>query len=394
MEKIRYLLLHLLRHLLLHLLRPLMLLLLLAGCGEREAPAPAPPPPPEVGVVTLSPQDAPIRTELSGRTVAYRSAEVRPQVNGVIDLRLFTEGVRVASGQALYRIESDRYQALFDQAQANLATAQARLDSLSAKSRRYAELAANKSVSRQDHEDIQGDYRQAQASVQAAQAALQLATVDLQRTEIAAPIAGRIGRSAVSEGALVTEGQSAPLALVQQLDPIYVDMTQSSRELLSLRRVLSEQSASQAGEEVRLKLEDGSDYPHPGVLRLTEVSVNEQTGSVTLRAEFPNPDGLLLPGMFVRAELTRGVHSDVYLAPQQAVTHNARGEAMAMVVTAEEVVEERLLHILGAQERHWIVGAGLNPGDRVIVEGLLNAFPGESVRAKELAVDLAAATLQ
>ncbi|AZZ92154.1 efflux RND transporter periplasmic adaptor subunit [Hahella sp. KA22] len=390
MEKIRYFL----RHLLLHLLRHLMLPLFLTGCDEQESPVTAPPPPPEVGVVTLSPQDAPIRTELSGRTVAYRSAEVRPQVNGVIDHRLFTEGALVDSGQALYRIESDRYQALFDQAQANLATAQARLDSLSAKSRRYAELAANKSVSRQDHEDIQGDYRQAQASVQAAQAALQLATVDLQRTEIAAPIAGRIGRSAVSEGALVTEGQSAPLALVQQLDPIYVDLTQSSRELLSLRRALSQQSDSHTAEEVRLKLEDGSDYPHPGVLRLTEVSVNEQTGSVTLRAEFPNPDGLLLPGMFVRAELTRGVHSDVYLTPQQAVTHNARGEAMAMVVTAEEVVEERLLHILGAQECHWIVGAGLKPGDRVIVEGLLNAFPGELVRATELSVDLAAATLQ
>ncbi|ABC30521.1 Membrane-fusion protein [Hahella chejuensis KCTC 2396] len=378
MEKIRYLLFP----------------LLLTGCGEQKAPAPTPPPPPEVGVVTLTPQDAPIRVQLSGRTVAYRSAEVRPQVNGIIDRRLFVEGAVVEQGQALYRIESDRYQAMYDQAQASLATAQARLDSLGGKSRRYAELAANKSVSRQDHEDIQSDHRQAQAAVQAAQAALQLAAVDLQRTRIDAPIPGRIGRSAVSEGALVTEGQSAPLALIQQLDPIYVDLAQSSRELLALRQSLSEKPDSQEAKDVRLTLEDGSDYPHPGVLRFTEVSVNEATGSVTLRAEFPNPDGLLLPGMFVRAELSGGVRSGVYLTPQQAVTHNARGQATALVVSAEGVVEERRLHILGAQDNHWIVGDGLQAGDRVIVEGLLNATPGEPALATELNFDVAAAALK
>ncbi|WP_051319167.1 efflux RND transporter periplasmic adaptor subunit [Chitinimonas koreensis] len=357
---------------------PCLGLLVLAGCNAE----PEQPPPelaPKVGVVTLQAQDAVLRSELSGRTSAYRVSEVRPQVSGIVRRRLFEEGAAVRAGQVLYQIEPASYQAAHEQAEAALANAQASLASLRSKSERYAELLKIKAVSQQAYDEAQAAYQQGLAAIKAGQATLKTARVELDRTRIVAPIGGRIGRSGVSEGALVTAGQGDALATVQQLDPIFVDIVQSSQELVRLKRRLAAGGLSPAGARVALKLEDGSAYEHPGVLKFAEVGVDPASGAVTLRAQFPNPDGLLMPGMYVRAEVEQGIERGAILVPQQGVSHNVRGEPTARVVNAANRVEERVLRAEGTSGNRWIVTAGLKPGERLIVDGLQRAIPGQPV---------------
>ncbi|UFQ97341.1 efflux RND transporter periplasmic adaptor subunit [Pseudomonas wenzhouensis] len=343
-------------------------MLTLTGCQEDSTPQAQPTP--EVGVVTLQAQPYALTSEVPGRTSAYRIAEVRPQVNGIIQKRLFTEGSEVKAGQQLYQIDPATYEAAYKSAQATQLSAKSLAD-------RYKLLVNDKAVSQQAYDEARA------ASLQA-DAALEQARIDLRYTRVMAPISGRIGRSAVTEGALVSNGQASAMATIQQLDPIYVDVTQSSKELLRLRRDLAEgrlQKASDSAAKVALKLEDGSRYAHEGTLEFSEVAVDESTGSVTLRAVFPNPDHLLLPGMFVHAELLSGVKENAILAPQQGVTRNQRGEPTAMVVNAENKVEQRVLKADRTAGNAWLVEDGLKDGDRLITEGLQFVQPGAEVKA-------------
>nr|WP_313403342.1 efflux RND transporter periplasmic adaptor subunit [Pseudomonas sp.] len=343
-------------------------MLTLTGCQEDSTPQAQPTP--EVGVVTLQAQPYALTSEVPGRTSAYRIAEVRPQVNGIIQKRLFTEGSEVKAGQQLYQIDPATYEAAYKSAQATLLSAKSLAD-------RYKLLVNDKAVSQQAYDEARA------ASLQA-DAALEQARIDLRYTRVMAPISGRIGRSAVTEGALVSNGQASAMATIQQLDPIYVDVTQSSKELLRLRRDLAEgrlQKASDSAAKVALKLEDGSRYAHEGTLEFSEVAVDESTGSVTLRAVFPNPDHLLLPGMFVHAELLSGIKENAILAPQQGVTRNQRGEPTAMVVNAENKVEQRVLKADRTAGNAWLVEDGLKDGDRLITEGLQFVQPGAEVKA-------------
>lgn len=343
-------------------------MLSLTGCQESSAPQTQQTP--QVGVVTLEAKPFALTSEVPGRTSAYRIAKVRPQVNGIIQKRLFTEGSEVKAGQQLYQIDPATYQAAFKSAQATQLSAKSLAD-------RYKLLVADKAVSQQA-------YDEARAAALQAEAALEQARIDLRYTKVMAPISGRIGRSAVTEGALVSNGQANAMATIQQLDPIYVDVTQSSKELLRLRRDLAEgrlQKASDSAAKVALKLEDGSRYAHEGTLEFSEVAVDESTGSVTLRAVFPNPDHLLLPGMFVHAELLSGIKENAILAPQQGVTRNQRGEPTAMVVNAENKVEQRVLKADRTAGNAWLVEDGLKDGDRLITEGLQFVQPGAEVKA-------------
>lgn len=340
----------------------------LTGCQEASAPPPAQAP--KVGVVTLQPQPFTLTTELPGRTSAYRIAEVRPQVDGIIQKRLFTEGSEVKAGQQLYQIDPSVYTATYKSAQASLASAQ----SLAA---RYKDLVSDQAVSKQAFEESQAARLQAEA-------ALEKAKIDVRYTKVLAPISGRVGRSAVTEGALVSNGQALAMATIQQLDPIYVDVTQSTKDLLRLRREMAEgqlEKAGVSGAKVSLMLEDGSEYPHQGSLEFSEVSVDEGTGSVTLRAVFPNPDHTLLPGMFVHARLGSAVKQQAILAPQQGVTRDLKGQATAMVVNAENKVELRHLKAERTVGDRWLVSEGLEPGDRLITEGLQFVRPGVEVSA-------------
>ena len=343
-------------------------LLSLTGCQEDSAPQAQQAP--QVGVVTLQPQPFALTTEVPGRTSAYRIAEVRPQVNGIIQKRLFTEGSEVKAGQQLYQIDPAMYEAAYKSAQATQISAKSLAD-------RYKLLVADKAVSQQA-------YDEARAAGLQADAALEQARIDLRYTKVLAPISGRIGRSGVTEGALVTSGQTMAMATIQQLDPIYVDVTQSSKDLLALRADLAEGRLQKAGDnsaKVQLVLEDGSHYAHEGTLEFSEVAVDEGTGSVTLRAGFPNPDHLLLPGMFVHAELLAGVKQQAILAPQQGITRNQRGEPTALVVNAENKVEQRVLKASRTVGSAWLVEDGLDEGDRLITEGLQFVQPGVEVKA-------------
>jgi membrane fusion protein (multidrug efflux system) len=361
---------------------------LLAGCGDKPAQGPAGgmPGAPAVTVVTVRPETVPVTTELPGRTAPYLVAELRPQVTGIVKERLFTEGSDVRAGQLLYRIEPATYQAALDSAQATLARAEANLEATRLKARRYAELVKIEAVSAQANDEAQAAEKQTLAEVGAARAALDKARVDLDFTRLTAPIAGRIGRSAVTPGALVTANQAAALATVQQLDPIYVDLTQSSAELMALRRELESGKLQRAGGKsvpVRLVLEDGSLYGREGTLAFSEVSVDQATGSVTLRAVFPNPRGELLPGMYVRARLTQGVNRAAILVPHAAVSRTPRGEAQVMVVDAQDKVEARPVRVQQSAGDKWVVTDGLADGERVIVEGLQKVKPGVPVQAQE-----------
>ncbi|RSZ30172.1 MULTISPECIES: efflux RND transporter periplasmic adaptor subunit [unclassified Variovorax] len=359
------------------LLFPLSLLVL-AACGARQAPD-TDAAPPEVGVMALHASDVPVHTELSGRTAAFRVSEVRPQVNGIVRKRLFEEGSMVRAGQVLYEIEPGPFEAAHEQAQATLATAQASIASLRGKSERFSELVKANAVSRQEHEEAQAALVQAEAGVKAAQAALKAARINLEFTRIAAPISGRIGRSSVTEGALVAPGQATELATIQRIDPIYVDVVQSSLELTRLKRRFISGDMAPASTRVSLRMEDGLPYPHAGTLKFTEVAVDAATGSVTLRAEFPNPQGLLLPGMYVRAQVESGVERQAVLAPQRGVSRNEKGEPTALVIGAGDKVELRALEVRSAAGDQWIVTGGLREGDRLVVDGLQRAHPGDKV---------------
>ncbi|NMJ41104.1 efflux RND transporter periplasmic adaptor subunit [Roseomonas sp. JC162] len=366
-------------------------LLLVAACDEGPGAgaanaAPTPPPPPSVTVVTLQRQAAPMTTVLPGRTTAFRVAEVRPQVGGVLRERLFTEGQEVTAGQPLFRIDPAPFQAALETAEAALARARASADQAQTTVNRYRPLVGARAVSQQDFDTAEAALRQAQADVASAQAAVDTARINLGYTVVNSPIAGRTGRSSVTVGALVTASQANALVTVTQLDPIHVDLTQSSAALLRQRRdvaegVLRRDSADRAS--AALILEDGTEYAHRGEIQFSEVIVDQGTGSVTLRAVFANPDGLLMPGMFVRARVEEGVVDQALLVPQQAVQRTPRGEPMAYVVNAEGVVEQRILQASRAVGTNWLVSAGLNPGDRVVTEGVLRIRPGARVNATE-----------
>lgn len=343
---------------------------LLSGCEEKEASAPAAQETPQVGVVTLAAEPFALTTELPGRAQPYRIAEVRPQVDGIIQKRLFTEGSDVKAGQQLYQIDDSVYQAAYKSAQASLASTKSLAD-------RYALLVEEQAVSKQAYEEARAASLQAEAN-------LEQARINVRYTKVLAPISGRIGRSAVTEGALVNNGQAQELAAIQQLDPIYVDVTQPARELLNLRRDLAEGRLEKAGEnaaKVTLTLEDGSEYPHEGKLEFSEVSVDAGTGSVVLRAVFPNPDKMLLPGMFVHAQLVAGVRSEAILAPQQGITRTPNGSATALVVNADNQVELRQVVASRTVGNRWLINEGLNAGDRLITEGLQFIRPGIEVKA-------------
>jgi membrane fusion protein (multidrug efflux system) len=344
---------------------------LLSGCSKKEEAAPAPPPP-QVGVVTLKTQAYTLTSELPGRTTAFRIAEVRPQVNGIILKRLFAEGADVKAGQQLYQIDPAIYQATLDSAKATYEAS----NSLAG---RYKQLINEQAVSRQEYDTAVGSAREAKAAVQTAE-------INLRYTKVYAPISGRIGRSLVTEGALVSNGQTDAMAIIQQLDPIYVDVIQSSAEMLKLRRELESGKLQKAGDnaaKVKLVLEDGSLYPIEGKLEFSEVSVDQTTGSVTLRAVFPNPDHTLLPGMFVHARLQSGVAENAILVPQQGITRDLKGTPTALVVNADNKVETRTLVANRTIGSDWLVEKGLNAGDRVITEGLQYVKPGAEVKVAE-----------
>lgn len=349
-------------------------------------------PPQEVAVVTLAPQRAEIVTELPGRTAACRIAEVRPQVSGIILKRMFTEGAEVKLGEQLYQINPATYQTAYDSAKAAVAKAEAAKNVAELLLNRRQKLASNKVISQQDYDDSFAVLRQAEADIAARNAALEEARINLEYTKVLSPISGFIGRSAVTEGALVTSGQAGALATVQQLDPIYVDVTQSSGQLLRLRRDLAsgQLKNSKAGEaSTRLVFEDGTQYSEPGTLQFSEVSVDPGTDSVTLRAVFPNPRRELLPGMFVRAIVNEGVNDQAILAPQKGVTRNVRGEPTAFVLAEGNKVALRVLKTDRAIGDNWLVTDGLKAGDRLIVEGLQKIGPGAEVRPVEIAGDAA-----
>jgi len=360
-------------------------MLIMTGCKQQSSVG-GPPPAgtPEVGVMTITTAPVTLTMELPGRTSPHMLAEVRPQVGGIIQKRLFTEGSDVKAGQVLYQIDPATYQAASASAKAALARAEANLTTVRLKAERFRELVAIKAVSQQEYDDASALLKQVEADVAVSQAAVDTARINLAYTSVKAPISGRIGRSTVTDGALVTANQTAPMAAIQQLDPIYVDVTQSSAELLRLKRNLAngEIKGKNGGQaKVKLLLEDGSSYPQEGTLKLSEVAVEQETGSVTLRALFPNPDQLLLSGMFVRAILEEGTKEDAIVVPQRGVTRSPNGSAMVMVVGAEEKVEPRVIKVSRTVGDNWLVSDGLKAGDRVILEGIQKARPGTPVKA-------------
>lgn len=359
--------------------------LLVAACGPGQdgQAGPAQRPPPEVGVIELHAAAFELVTELPGRTAPVRVAEVRPQVSGIVLERTFEEGSEVAAGQRLYRIDPKPYAAAVAGAQAELARAQAALEVARLRAERYAPLAKSGAVPRQDNDDVQAALRQARAQVAAAEAGLQSARIDLGYTDVVAPIAGVIGPSLVTEGALVSARQAPHLALITQLDPIYVDIQRPSAELLRLRAEFAGGRLERAGPDaarVGLRLEDGSVYPQAGTLAFSGVTVDPGTGSVVLRATFPNPQRTLLPGMYVRAQLSEGVEPDALRVPQQAVTFDPQGQARAMVVDDAGTVQARQVVTGRAVGADWLVESGLAAGDRVIVRGPPRLAPGTPVK--------------
>ncbi|HVO12244.1 MAG TPA: efflux RND transporter periplasmic adaptor subunit [Vicinamibacteria bacterium] len=356
-------------------------LVALAGCG-RSAPPP-PRGPVEVGVETIHASRVVLTTELPGRTAAYLVAEVRPQVNGIIQKRLFQEGSEVAADSLLYQIDPAPYQAAYDQAKAALAVADANLPATRLRAERLKGLVEIHAVGQQDYDDAAAALLRAQASVDSARAAVESARINLSYTPLRAPISGRIGKSSVTVGALVTAYQPTPLAVIQKLDPIYVDVTQASADVLRLRRNLESGRLRHGGEtesRVSLLLEDGTPYPREGRLQFRDVTVDPTTGSVVLRMVFPNPDATLLPGMYVRAVVEEGVNEKAVLAPQQGITRDLKGSAVALVVGTDGKVQQRLLTVDRAIGDRWLVTDGLGEGDRVIVEGLLKIRPGMPVK--------------
>ena len=359
---------------------PALALVSLAACGQGGQQPPGQGAPPPVGYVVVKEQPVTLTSELPGRTAAYETSDVRPQVNGIILARLFEEGDMVAKGQPLYRIDPAPYQAQVANARAALAKARAAIASSAALARRYGELVKINAISRQDYENALTSAEQARADVAAQEAALRSATIDLGRTTIRAPIAGRIGRSIYTTGALVTASQADALTTISRLDPMYVDIQQSSADLLKLRQqILSGQVASDGKARVQLKLEDGSTYGPEGILRFADVTVDPNTGSQTIRAQFANPNGLLQPGMYVRAQLAQGTQRQGMLVPQRAVGRDERGNATVLVVGQGNKIEPRVIKTDRVVGDAWLVTSGLKPGDKVIVEGAMMLRPGMPV---------------
>ena len=354
---------------------------ILSGCGK---PTTGPPSiTPEVVVVKIQPKKVVITTELAGRTSANLVAEVRPQVGGIIQKRLFTEGADVKAGQALFQIDPALYQAALDNAKAALARSEANLSAIQLKANRLRELLADKAVSQQDYDDAAAALKQTQADIQYWQATVETARINLKYTSITASISGRIGRSNVTEGTLVTAQQPTVLATIQRMDPMYVDVPQSTAEVLRLRRGLKEGRLDQSGadqKKVQLIMEDGTAYPLEGILQFRDITVDPTTGSVILRVIFPNPNGVLLPGMFVRAVVQEGVNKQAILIPQQAVLRDPKGNPLALIVDAQSNVQIRMLTLDRAIGDQWLVSSGLEPGARVIMEGMQKVKPGASVK--------------
>jgi len=368
------------------MLIPLLVTFVLGACS-RSADVPAPKAAAEVGTVTVKPEPQSVSTELPGRTVAYLTADIRPQISGIIQRRLFTEGANVKQGQALYQIDPATYQAAHDSAKASLSKAEATLRASKLKAERYIELNKIDAVSKQDNDDAQSVLSENQAALEVARAALKTAAINLGFTRIAAPISGRIETSTVTPGALVVAQQSVALTTIQKIDPIYVDVTQSSVDVLRMRRELASGNIKAIGRDeapVKLVLEDGSVYPNQGKLKFSGLSVNTGTGMITLRAEFPNPDGILLPGMYVRAQLEEAVDETAILVPQKAVTRDATGAATVLILSDAGKVERRALTVGRAIGNRWWVNAGLQAGDKVIVDGLQKIRAGDSVRAVDM----------
>ena len=345
-----------------------------AGDGARERPVP------EVGYVVVKASSVPVPVELAGRVTAFEMSEVRPQVSGLIRRRFFTEGALVQAGQTLYEIDPRLFRAGAAEANANLNSALANAEATRVRAERLKPLAEAQAVAMQDYTDAQAAARQAAASVQQARAQLQTANINLKFTRVPAPITGRIGRSLFTVGALVTGNQAEPLAVIQGVDPVFVDIQQSSADLLALRKSLVQGGAVPASTAVRLILEDGTEYGPQGIVQFSEVMVNPETGTVTLRARFPNPNGLLLPGMFVRARFDQAIDTGAILVPQAAVTRNARGEASVFVVDAGDKAAERKVEANRAVGSDWVVTGGLKPGDKVIVQGVAKIRPGAPIR--------------
>lgn len=367
----------------------LVLSMALVGCGKDAddkakagAAAQQQMPPTPVGVIVVQPQSVEQSVELSGRTSAYQISEVRPQASGVILKRLFAEGSFVRAGQALYEIDDRTNRATVDNAKAALLRQEANLNALRVKEGRYRQLVSSNAVSKQEYDDILAQVKLAEADVAATKASLQNAQINLGYSVVRAPISGQSNRSSVTAGALVTANQVEPLVTIQQLDPIYVDINQSSAELLKLRQQLSQGKLDQSNNtKVKLRLEDGSDYPLEGQLAFSDASVDPSTGTITLRAVFPNPNHLLLPGMFANAKIVQGTIPNAYLIPQAAVTRTPTGQGMVMITNAKGVVESRPVTTVGTQGANWIVTEGLKTGDRVIVDGVAKVKEGAQVNA-------------
>lgn len=360
----------------------------LSGCQQETAPAQAPGlAVPEVSYISVTTSEHSMDTQMQGRVVASLVAEVRPQVSGIIKQRLFTEGSTVEEGQLLYQIDPASYQAAYNEARANLNSAKAVVETARLKDQRYASLAKVEGVSQQDADDAHAEYLEAVAEVEKYQAALETARINLEYTKVKAPISGHIGISSVTQGALVTAEQETALATIRTLDPIHVDMVKSSKSLLTLKQMLQKQNIKEGTTSVSLTLEDGSEYPLNGELKMQEVAVDAATGSVTLRAEFPNPDGLLLPGMFVRTRVNDAVDEDAILVPQQGVYQSGSGGMYAYVIGSGNKIEKRILETVSAEGNQWVVASGLQAGDKLLVEGSSKVRPGIEVKPVEVQLD-------
>ena len=362
----------------------MLLSMMLLACEEGGKGAPGASGPREVVVIKLEPRREVYTTALAGRIASFQVAEVRPQVGGILQQRLFTEGADVKAGQALYQIDPATYEAALDSAQAALMKSEANVTPARLKAERFRELLAIKAVSKQEYDDAQAAFKQAEADVAVNRAAVKTARINLEYTKVRSPISGRIGKSAFTPGALVTANQAQALTSVRQLDPVYVDITQSSQDLLRLRAQFTNGALRSFAEEapVRLKLENGAMYPHEGRLQFTDVSVDESTGMVSLRALFPDPEHILLPGMYVRAVITEGVDENALLVPQRALRRDPKGQASVLLVDGGGKAEVRLVDVGRTVGDSWQVLSGLNPGDLVIVEGGQNVRPGMSVKIR------------
>jgi membrane fusion protein (multidrug efflux system) len=355
----------------------------LSGCQQASEQAPKAMVP-EVSYITVNTSTYKMETKMQARVVASRVAEVRPQVGGIIQKRLFTEGNTVEEGQLLYQIDPATYEAAYNEAKATLNSAKATVKTTKLKDERYANLVKIEGISQQDADDAHADYLEAQADIQMYEAALETARINLEFTKVKAPISGNIGISTVTQGALVTAEQTDELATIRTLDPIYVDMTRSSKELLKLRQMISKSGIKKGTANVSLVLEDGSIYSHEGQLKMQEVAVDTSTGAVILRAEFPNPEGLLLPGMFVRTQVNEALDENAILAPQQGIYQSGSGDMYAYIIGDDNKIERRTVETSNVSGNKWVVTSGLSVNDKLLVEGSGKVRPGSEVKPVEV----------